>query len=63
MKGYTEDGAEGQIKRPKFDMERQVNERRQAEPRDLRVVVDTEDARDRALFERVARALIGFYGT
>ncbi len=63
IKGYTPDGHEGQIKRPKFEVDKEKNEKNLENPRELRVIVDTEDESDKAMFERVARALIGFYGS
>jgi hypothetical protein len=61
FKGKTEDGHTAQIKAPQFDNDRATNQRRQAEPRELRVVIDTDYDVDDALLNHVVTALRKFY--
>lgn len=60
FKGVTRDGHTAEIKRPVFNERREKNQRRQAEPRELRIVIDTEGDYDN-LIHAVADAMIDFY--
>jgi hypothetical protein len=59
--GITEDGFEAEIKKPAFNPNRDINERIQGKPRELRVYIDDEGQQEEAVFRTAAGALIKFY--
>jgi len=61
FKGKTEDGHSAQIKAPQFDDDRATNQKRQAEPRELRVIIDTDYDVDDAVLHHTVTALRKFY--
>lgn len=61
VRGVTEGGHKAQIRAPKFDEDRQTNERRQAEPRELRIVIETDVDVDDAVLRHALAALRNFY--
>ncbi len=63
VRGIVPEGHEAQIKRPPFEAAATKNQKRQAEPRELRVMVAPPEEKDEKLFEEVAKTLVRFYGT
>lgn len=61
IKGVTDDGHEAHIKKPVFEAEVQKNQLRQSQPRELRVLIQTEREGEDELFSKVAKALVNFY--
>ena len=62
LKGVTDEGHTAQIKQPTFEDTKEKNERRQAQPRELRVIIDAdEDLQDDDVIREVIKALRGFY--
>jgi hypothetical protein len=60
--GTTPDGLEAEIKKPRFDPDRDKNERVQGKPRQLRVYVESEDLSDEQVFKIASVSLVRFYG-
>ncbi|TXH39271.1 MAG: hypothetical protein E6Q98_01060 [Rhodospirillaceae bacterium] len=58
--GLTEDGLEAEIKKPRFDLDREKNEKIQEKPRELRISIDDEMPEDE-IFKTAARALMKIY--
>lgn len=61
FKGVTPDGHSAQIKAPKFEETKAKNQQRQAEPREMRIVIELDTDVDEAVFHHAARALRQFY--
>jgi hypothetical protein len=61
VKGVTTDGHEAKIAQPKFEEQVEKNQRRQAQPRELKISIEGEDAQEIAT--EVVRALVTFYGS
>lgn len=62
LKGVTRDGHTAQIKQPKFEDTPEKNERRQAESRELRIILDADDdLHDDEVAREVIKALRDFY--
>jgi hypothetical protein len=62
IKGVTPEGHEAQIKQPKFDHERQKNEKRQAENRELRIIIEGDgDIANDVVVKLIVKALKGVY--
>lgn len=62
LKGITGEGHEAQIKQPQFDNEVRLNQKRQAQPRELRVIIGS-DVSDDDLFVNIIKALVSFYSS
>ena len=62
LKGVTPEGHEAQIKRPKFDYEKEKNEKNQAKNRELRIIIEGDgDIANDAMVRIIAEALKGIY--
>jgi hypothetical protein len=59
--GYTEDGLQAEIKKPRFDADVVKNEKIQAKPRELRIFIDDEDMKEDEIARTAASALIKFH--
>lgn len=59
--GTTPDGLEAEIKKPRFDLDPDKNEKIQGKPRQLRIYIDSEDMTDEQVFATAAGSLIRFY--
>jgi hypothetical protein len=59
--GYTEDGLQAEIKKPRFDPDVVKNEKIQEKPRELRIFIDDEDMNEDEVGRTVAGALIKFH--
>ncbi len=57
FKGVTPDGHSAQIKAPKFDESKAKNQERQAQPRELRIVIETDVDVDDAVLRNAITAL------
>ena len=60
VSGVTDDGHEAMIKKPRFHDEVRQNQKRQTEPRELRVYIRSEDETDEQVFKLAGIALINF---
>jgi hypothetical protein len=61
MKGVTPEGHNAQIKAPEFDDSKVKNQQRQAEPRQMRVVIEVDVGADDAALRLMVTALRSFY--
>lgn len=61
VSGVTEDGLDAEIKKPKFEQNREKNERSQAKKRELRVYVESDSPDHFKTMETAGMALIRFY--
>lgn len=62
LKGVTPEGHEAQIKQPKFDFEKTKNEKRQAENRELRIIIEGDgDIANDVIVNLIVKALRGVY--
>lgn len=59
--GITEEGLAAEIKKPRFHMDRERNERAQERPRELRVFVDATDMQEDEIMKTAAYSLIQFH--
>jgi hypothetical protein len=62
VKGVTADGHVAQIKQPQFDEQREKNRKRQAQPRELRVIIEHDGDGEDIIVENIINALRNFYG-
>jgi hypothetical protein len=60
VKGTTPDGHEAQIKQPTFNEERSKNQKKQDQPRELRIIIQTDGDEDDVFIDAL-RALLNFY--